>query len=88
MRSFLGRLALSVSSYFYPHPVLYIEAWIFWSSTSAHVGCGVPAGTHDESDCANVVIKQAFRYFGWELAKPQGQLASMVLSLPRGNLHA
>lgn len=87
MHSFLGRLALSVSSYFYPHTMLFIEAWIFWSSHLLTLVV-VPAGTHDESGCANVVIKQAFKYFRWELAKLQGQLASMVLSLPRGNLHA
>lgn len=86
MCSFLCRLALNVFSYFYPHTMLFIEAWIFWFSHLLMLVV-VPAGIHYESGCANVVIEPAFKYFRWELAKLQGQLASMVLSLPRGNLH-
>lgn len=66
--------------------MLYIEAWVFRSSHLL-VLVVVPAGTHDERGCANVVIKRAFKCFRWERAKLQGQLASVVLSLPRGNLH-
>lgn len=46
----------------------------------------VPADIHYERESINAVIKYGFKYFKWEWAQLEEQLASMVVQFPIENL--
>ena len=75
---------LSISSYFCL-PTQFISAWLFqfWHLCIFSV---IPAEVHHERESANVVIKEGFKYFSWEWAKLEEQLASMVVEFPIENV--
>lgn len=75
---------LSIISYFCL-PTQFISAWIFqfWHLCTLTV---IPADVHHERESANVVIKEGFKYFSWEWAKLEEQLASMVVEFPVENI--
>ena len=74
---------LSIISYFCL-PTQFISAWIFqfWHLCTFTV---IPADVHHERESANV-IKEDFKYFSWEWAKLEEQLASMVVEFPIENI--